>query len=118
MKTQPERNAEIVRRREAGEWPTEIAKALGISRNAVIGVLNRCGKCTADVDRSAIMKRFGVRGEASGAAKLTEAEVRAIRREYQPYDAELGRNALARRYGVGVSTIHRITMGDGWKHVA
>jgi hypothetical protein len=33
-----ERNAEIVRRRLTGEWPTDIAKSMGLSRNTVIGV--------------------------------------------------------------------------------
>lgn len=114
----PERNAEIIRRRKAGEWPTQIAKAMGLSRNTVIGALNRAGMCSPDTDRSIPRKMFGARGEAVGSAILTASDVRAIRREYQPYDPEFGRNALAKRYGVNPSAIHDVVVGDTWRHVS
>jgi hypothetical protein len=38
-----ERNAEIVRRRLAGEAPRQMAREMGISHNVVAGVLNRAG---------------------------------------------------------------------------
>lgn len=113
-----ERNADIVRRRQAGAWPTEIAKALGMTRNAVLGVLNRAGMCSPDTPRGEVMKTYGPRGEGHGNACLTESEVRAIRREYQPYHREFGRVALAARYGVKPSTITSVTHRKSWGHVA
>ena len=37
------RNAEIIRRRKAGEWPAEISRSMGLGRNTVIGVCYRAG---------------------------------------------------------------------------
>lgn len=119
------RNAEIIRRRRAGEWPTEIAKAMGIGRNMVIGVCHRNGLQDPNVDRSAIMKLFcgsggGTQGEAHWNAKLTDDAVRAIRRDYRRYDptgnATLG--ALAERHNVTLETIRLIVHRRRWTHVA
>ena len=51
------------------------------------------------------------RGEASGRARLTEAEVLAIRAD------ERGCRRLAREYGVGVQTIVGIRAGKTWRHL-
>ena len=53
------------------------------------------------------------RGERNGLAKLTEADVLAIRAEYSPGDAP----ALAERYGVAARTIRGVATGATWKHV-
>jgi hypothetical protein len=50
-------------------------------------------------------------GEANGSARLTEAEVRAIRRSAARV-AE-----LVRQYGVHDSTIRRVLAGRNWRHV-
>lgn len=111
MNRNQERNAEIVRRREAGEWPTEIAQAMGLSRNTVIGVCHRAGLQRTDVDRSLINRLFGrpVRGEAHYKAKLTEAAVRDIRAGGRARD-------LARKYGVKPNTVRAVKSGRAWKH--
>lgn len=103
--TYPERNAEIIRRRKAGELPTEIAKALGITRNAVIGALNRAGCCRGDVDRSAIMKRFATHGDDNPNTKYPSAVVAAIRREHVRWDRANSARALARRHNVPLSWV-------------
>lgn len=55
------------------------------------------------------------RGEASGAAKLTAAQVGAIRALY--VRGRVGCYRIARDFGVTPSTIRRIVTGAGWKHV-
>lgn len=52
-RSNPERNAEIVRRRQAGQGPLQIAKELGVSHNAVVGVLYRAGLSAAEPGRKA-----------------------------------------------------------------
>lgn len=105
-----ERNTEIIRRRVAGAWPNEIRRALGISRNVVAGVLNRARMNDPEVDRAVTAPR----GARNGGAKLSEAEVIAIRAS----PAASGVTALARRYGVSVYTIYDVVGRRTWKHVA
>jgi len=50
------------------------------------------------------------RGEKHHAAKLTEADVVAIRRHWQPGSAR----ELAQRYGVSIGTIYKIVNHQGW----
>lgn len=55
--------------------------------------------------------RVAKRGEQTGSAKLTEADVKAIR------SASVGCLRLARRFGVGPTTIKAVRNGRTWKHV-
>lgn len=55
------------------------------------------------------------RGEDNPNAKLTEKDVAAIRREYRPY--VVTKHALAKKYGVGMTTIKHILTRRKWKHV-
>ena len=54
------------------------------------------------------------RGTRNGSAKLTEADVRAIRRERQEGASLV---ALGLRYGVNHTTISGIARGRLWKHI-
>jgi hypothetical protein len=59
--------------------------------------------------------RNGLTGEKSPGSKLTEEQVREIRREWtgafgQPKE-------MARKYGVKASTLYAIVQGKTWKHV-
>jgi len=70
----------------------------------------------ADNNRDMIAKGRAVNlsGEAHGLARLKEKQVieirnRAFRGNY---------SALGREFGVSVQHIHRIVMGQRWKHVA
>lgn len=103
---------EIIRRRQLGEWPTDIARALGVSRNTVIGVCFRAGLADKEAGKCMVP-----RGESSGAAKLTASDVRAIRAEYIPWRRGFGYKALAKRYGVAQSTIERVVSGETWGHL-
>lgn len=92
-----ERNAEIVRLRDSGLMPAAIAKQLGMTRNAVIGTLNRKGKCTPGFH---------------GGAKITEADVLWLRAS--------GRGevqACARALGLSASAAYRAKRGDSWANV-
>lgn len=59
-------------------------------------------------------------GIAHPISKLTDDDVRAIRRDYQPSPRQAGpftTRGLADRYGVAPSLIHRIATGKSWKHL-
>lgn len=118
------RNADIRRLRREGLFPRAISKQLGLTRNAVIGVLNRSGLCDGAVDRSAAMRiavadgKPSLKGEHHPRAKLTEAAVRAIRRRYVAGDLINGGTALAREFGVKQSAIWEVVNRVTWKHVA
>jgi hypothetical protein len=51
-------------------------------------------------------------GEQNGKAKLTERQVRSIRKRYQK--GEVTQKTLAQYYGVGETTIYYICTGERW----
>lgn len=64
------------------------------------------------------------RGEDLPQSKLTEADVKRIRRQYARYrmlrarlDARYTAKGLARTYNVHVRTIEKILTGEGWTHI-
>ena len=57
--------------------------------------------------------KYGVPGERSPHAKLTERQVRSIRREYA--EGNITQAALARKFGVGYVAIHEIVRYKTWK---
>lgn len=58
------------------------------------------------------------KGEAHGNAKLTEADVRAIRAVYIPRCRTHSQDAIAQRFGVAQSVISDIIHHKSWSHVA
>ena len=54
-------------------------------------------------------------GEQHGCAKLTEAQVRIIRRRHKARHSVNGASALAREFGVHTSTVHLIIHGKHWR---
>lgn len=60
-------------------------------------------------------KRAAARGEAAGRARLTEAQVLEIREVTAARRASHAQ--LARRFGVGRSTIWAIASGNTWRHL-
>lgn len=54
------------------------------------------------------------RGEQAHAAKLTQAQVDAIRATCAPGSRTLGQSALARQYGIDSSQVSRIVAGKYW----
>jgi len=71
----------------------------------------------ADNLRDASQKGRMHLGERHGLTKLTEEKVRAIRKEYAPFDKAQGMHGLARRYGLGIHTIWCIIHRKTWSHV-
>ena len=55
------------------------------------------------------------RGEANTNGKLTEDDVREIRRIYA--ESEISASALGRKFGVCHPTVVNIVRGRGWRHV-
>lgn len=109
------RNAEIVRRRRAGEWPRAIARSLGLSHNVVIGVCNRAGLSGPAGHAETL------RGEETPNSKLTEGAVAALRRDYVPGVNRWRRGNLAElavKYGVSATVAWLAVRRKTWKHVA
>lgn len=61
--------------------------------------------------------REPLRGEERSNAKLTEADVRFIRRVYTPRCGRYGCRALARRFGVHHQRISEVVARKAWAHV-
>lgn len=102
------RNAEIIRLRKSGIWPRDIAKQMGLTKNVVIGVCFRAG--LGDY-QGALQQR--PKGERHYKAKLTEEDVREIRRRSgESYVS------LAAEFGVSSSHISHIVSGYSWAWVA
>jgi hypothetical protein len=63
-------------------------------------------------------------GVENGRARLSEADVRAIRAQYvslpkpKNYPKRGGVTAIARQFGVGAEAVRRIGRGESWSHVA
>jgi hypothetical protein len=64
--------------------------------------------------RNSLGRQARPRGERNGQAKLTEAQVLEIRREYVSGSRTHGTVALGRRYGVNRVNIWRILAGQTW----
>lgn len=64
-----------------------------------------------------ITKGNQVRGETCVQHKVTEEQVREIRRRYKRYSHKHGSGALAREFGIGEVEVWRIVMLKRWEHV-
>lgn len=100
-----QRNTEIVRRRLAAEWPTDIAKAMGLSRNLVIGVCWRRGLSIAGAEKVATRAKV---------AKLSLDQAKEAKRRY--WEGETATNIIA-MMGLSVtpSNIWHLAHGEYWK---
>jgi len=56
-------------------------------------------------------------GELNGTSVLTEKQVKEIRFLHCPGDKNWGARPLARRYGVGRTTVNQLLKGLTWKHL-
>ena len=102
---------EIVRRYEAGETQTSIARDFPVKRNQVSQIV--IGKAWVHV--TGIKRRRGRRlGEDVPTAKLTEPDVLEIVRRY-----EAGENhtSIARDFPVNRDQVSKIVNGKAWVHV-
>lgn len=68
-------------------------------------------------DMMAKRRHLTIKGEAIHCAKLTEDNVREIRRLYAD-GADTSYRILAARFGVNKSVIAKVRAGETWKHVA
>lgn len=68
--------------------------------------------------QDAIDRNRLARGERTKSNKLTAADVLAIRKEYKFITpATTNAPSLARKYGVGLNTIHYAARGESWSHL-
>lgn len=97
-----------------GEWPEVVRHKCDNPRCINIDHLE--GGSQADNMQDAWSRGRGVRppslaGEASPTCKLTDAQCEWVRQNYRKGCREFGLPAIARKYGVGTSQIHRIVKG-------
>jgi hypothetical protein len=57
------------------------------------------------------------RGERVSRARLTEEQVKEIRRRYRPRHPTDGGRALAREFGVDDAAVTHVVRGRDWRHV-
>ncbi len=67
--------------------------------------------------KHATENKLFARGEKAGLSKLTEKEVRKIRRIYKKGDKSFGGKGLGRMFSVDHMTIYAIISNKTWKHV-
>lgn len=111
------RNEEIVRRRQAGEWPSDIWRSMKLTRGTVLGVLFRAGLCGPETDRITPAAKHRPRGEDNHRSVLTVPAVLEIRRRYKRYCHKHGAGALSRKFGVTPETIYTVVARRTWKHI-
>lgn len=63
------------------------------------------------------VRLYCARGEKLPQAKLKAADVAQIRSEFVPYCRIRGARALAKRFGIHVNTVWKITARESWAHV-
>lgn len=98
--------------RSEGYTRTQIAERLGMNRAAVDQAYRRAvaaGLLTPD------RVKAWRRGEASPAARLTDADVREIRRSYAAGEATQAQ--LGARFGIAQTHVSSIIRGRSWTHV-
>ena len=101
----------ILRRSLAGESYTALAREFGVTRSAIGHVSHGNRWKSLSGPRELKSRRTGVDNHLS---KLTENDVRAIRKAYA---AGVSYRKLAAQYGMSVSPIFEIVKGTAWKHV-
>ena len=56
-------------------------------------------------------------GEAKGAAKLTDENIRFIRKNYIPRDTDYGVRGLARQFDVTPTAVSKVVRNKTWTHI-
>jgi len=89
--------------------PTQIATLAGCCTSTVMNWLRRFGIPVRD---------NRVRGERCHSAKLTEAQVREAREEFENDKTLACRERLAEEFGVALVTVNKVVYRMTWRHVA
>ncbi len=107
------RNAEIIRKRKAGEFPHNIAQEMGLTKNTVIGVCWRAG-IIKDDRLEAFREAWKVsphrKGRPKGAKayKVGEGLKKHIRNIYRRHSRDFSAAEIARNYGLHATTVYAI----------
>lgn len=104
-----------IRKQYNGEWgqQTKLAKEYGVTQMLVSKIVR--GEVWDDAGGKLLRSGKKQDGQDHGMAKLTNRQVRAIRRRFAVGTATL--QQLATQYGVGRQIIRDIAYGKTWKHV-
>lgn len=98
----------------AGESTKQIAESHGIAMLTVSRILSK--KIWRHVERpSVVFRREGQRGTQNKNCRLTESDVREIRRLRA---AGQTTTAIGRRFGISANSVCRTCSGESWSHVS
>lgn len=90
---------------------------LGTDADNVADMVKKGRQARGDRHRARLYPEKLARGESHSSSKLTEEQVREIRRIFIKSSRAFGALALARRFGVVDSTILRAIRKETWGHV-
>lgn len=103
---------QIAERYAAGEESTELAKSYGVRYAVIWKILT--GKTYRGIERQVFVLEYGTPGQDHYAAKVTDADVRAMRAAVA---CGASRASQARKYGLTGTTVSKIVLGKAWKHL-
>ncbi|WP_142329257.1 helix-turn-helix domain-containing protein [Bacillus sp. AFS088145] len=104
---------DIVMLLEMGVPMPEIAKQFNVIRDTIWDIRN--GESWKHITGGKVNKKtiFPV-GENTSSAKLTDEIVKSIVKKYKKGEK---RSVLAKKYKIGISTLHALLAGGTWKHI-
>lgn len=101
-----------------GEWPEVVRHTCDNPRcinpaHLLSGTyVDNMRDCKERGRRGPVCGNAGLRGEASAACKLSDADCAWVRQHYVKHSKVFGLPALARKFGVGTSQLFRIIQGE------
>ena len=107
---------EIRRLAEMGEYSqSELARMFGALDQTVYLILKNRQWHDVDWQPGQARLRAASHGERHPGSKVTEADVKSIREQYAAGGISLSQ--LARKFGIGVATVHHIVKRRTWTHL-
>lgn len=97
--------------------PNNLPEINHIDENKLNNTYSNLEWCTTQYNLTYGHRLDCARGERNQWHKLTEEQVREIRRTYVKGDLEYGQSALGKRYGIAHGSIAAIVKGKSWKHI-
>ncbi len=104
-KLEPAQLEEIERRLRAGEFQSAVAADFKVTQTLVSRIMRRSG---------IFRPHTALFGAQNARAKLTDPVVAELRRRRSSGESL---PSLAKRFGIGTSTVHRVVTGKSWGHV-
>jgi hypothetical protein len=101
---------EIIRRRKAGERPTDIATALGVSRNVVLGILHRAKLTDSTSPKAFFVPRRRTEAAFREAVARAAGALSAVAEEWGVHETTV--RIWRQEFGAAQPAIRRVTDAD------